>query len=876
MQLTEFEDLQKAAFYDLMWNTASETMVMAQMMYDENGTPVDYVLLEVNPAFERNFCISKDEAVGRRPNELFSVSQRDWVKICGEAVSSGRPLTVELQAPDNKWFEVHIYPLDSENRFATVTQDITARKRTELALQENEKRFRLLIDTVAQAVWESDADGRTVTDSPSWRAYTGQTFEEWLGYGWANAIHPDDLDIARKEFREARESCRNISVEVRLRSPDGNWRWSHLLAAPIFDLSGSIVKWVGMNIDVSERKRAEEAQREQERLLRTIFDNSRDGIYMIDFATRKYISMSQSLTEITGFSMEERNSILANEPYERLHPGDISKVKEYHKMFAAGLDPVKECEYRWKVRNGEYRWFRDRCKMVRDDNGKPVAVVGISRDVTERKKLEQALQEKGQRFEALVHERTKELHQSNSRIDEILESITDAFYALDQEWRITYWNNAAEKLFGIKREEILQKIIWGQFPKLVGSEADIQFHKAMDEQKPVSFTSQGICAETRWFNTRAYPSPSGLTVYLQDITEQKLAENQLRESNDRFRKVFETNPIPAAIASNIDNRFIDVNRAWEKLTGYGREEVLGKTCKDLNLIVGDLSQIFAEIGERCVLEEVEFKMRRKSGEVRDVGILIVLIEFDGEPCRLTIGKDITEMIQYKSEMARLERLNMVGQMAASIAHEIRNPMTVVRGFLQMMSKKEKYFEDKKFLSLMIDELDRANSIISNFLSLASNKVIDLARVNLNDIICNLLPLIQADAMLHEISVRMTPGSLPSMLLDQNEVRQLILNLTRNACEAMEPGGVLSIRTAESNGKIILQIEDQGKGIPPEILEHIGMPFYSTKENGTGLGLAVCYSIANRLSAKIEIDTGTEGTTVSVIFDAEENEAMESA
>lgn len=324
-----------------------------------------------------------------------------------------------------------------------------------------------------------------------------------------------------------------------------------------------------------------------------------------------------------------------------------------------------------------------------------------------------------------------------------LESISDAVFTVDNNWRVTFWNRAAEELYGRERQKVLGKNLWEAFPEGVGSEFYPQLISAMEEKKHLLFTVQGIIDSSKWFSVKIYPFVSGLTVLSQDISKQRLAEEQL---------------------------------------------------------------------------------------------------------------------------ARLERLNMVGQMAASIGHEIRNPMTVVRGFLQLMSQKEKYQDDLKHFLLMIEELDQANSIITNFLFMANNKAINLISTDLNEIIINLLPSIQADSIQKGISVSTITEELPSVLLDITETRQLVLSLTRNACESMQSGGLLTIETSVgNNGDVVLEIHDQGQGIPPEILEHIGTPFQSTKENASGLGLAVCYSIVNRMKAKIEIDTGNEGTTVRVTF-----------
>ena len=221
--------------------------------------------------------------------------------------------------------------------------------------------------------------------------------------------------------------------------------------------------------------------------------------------------------------------------------------------------------------------------------------------------------------------------------------------------------------------------------------------------------------------------------------------------------------------------------------------------------------------------------------------------------------------EIEKQIARLDRLNIIGEMAAGIAHEVRNPMTTVRGFLQMLAKKEHDSPHASFYSIMIEELDRANGIITEFLSLAKNKAVNLEYANLNQIIEAILPLIQADARISNKSIVLELSEIPELLIDEKEIRQVILNMVRNGLEAMNEKGEVRIRTYCEENAVVMAIADQGSGIKVEILENIGIPFQTTKENGTGLGLPVCYSIAARHNAKIMVETGSKGTEFFVKF-----------
>ncbi|GAA3267424.1 hypothetical protein GCM10020258_37650 [Sphingomonas yabuuchiae] len=185
---------------------------------------------------------------------------------------------------EDAWFDVDYAPVrDEAGRVAGVLwtlRETTAQVLAERTLRESEARHRLLIGSWAQAVWETDPDGVVVTDSPSWRAYTGQTETEWLGYGWLDAIHPDDRAYAERQWREAMTIRGLVDAEFRLRAPDGGWRWTNVRAGPVLDAEGRIEKWAGINIDIDARKRAETALRDSEAKYRALF-RSMDEAYAV-------------------------------------------------------------------------------------------------------------------------------------------------------------------------------------------------------------------------------------------------------------------------------------------------------------------------------------------------------------------------------------------------------------------------------------------------------------------------------------------------------------------------------------------------------------------------------------------------------------------
>lgn len=167
-----------------------------------------------------------------------------------------------------------------------VSFDVTEQRRKDERLRESEARHRFLVESWAQAVWETDAVGVVTTDSPSWRAYTGQTLAEWLGYGWLDAIHPDDRAYAERQWREAIAACGLVDAEFRLRTPNGGWRWTNVRAAPVLDEEGRIAKWAGMNIDIEARRSTQTRLQESEARLAAIIESLPVGVGVTDSAGR--------------------------------------------------------------------------------------------------------------------------------------------------------------------------------------------------------------------------------------------------------------------------------------------------------------------------------------------------------------------------------------------------------------------------------------------------------------------------------------------------------------------------------------------------------------------------------------------------------------
>jgi len=361
-----------------------------------------------------------------------------------------------------------------------------------------------------------------------------------------------------------------------------------------------------------------------------------------------------------------------------------------------------------------------------------------------------------------------------------------------------------------------------------------------------------------------------LTTVVDSIERELLLRRQYKELHV-LNKVIIDEVNTGIIITDATGNIMEFNNYAQILTGISKELVVGKS-------VAELGPIGAAV-ERIIKDQKPLTDMQMIVEHQTLGKIVGI--FDGRPIYDDNGqllgsfgkfRDITDRVaaeekerELEAELARLDRLNLVGEMAASIGHEIRNPLTVVRGYLQMYQLKNGSDEYSEQFKTMIEELDRANSIISEFLSLSKNKAVELKPNNLNDIIRTMLPLIQAEACRLGLDITVNLGDVPDIYIDEKEIRQLLLNMVRNSFEAMEASGRITTETYAENGKVVLAVHDTGKGIPPEFMDKLGTPFFTTKDKGTGLGLSVCYRIAGRNGAKIDVKTSHKGTTFMVGF-----------
>ena len=289
---------------------------------------------------------------------------------------------------------------EEPERFLVVTIDLTEQRHAEQAREESDQRAHTLIDGIARSTWEADGTGLVVQDSPSWRAQTGQTFDEWIGDGWLDAVHPDDREYARRQWREALAARRMVNAEFRVRRSTGGHDWMNVRAAPVVDDNGDVRKWVVMNIDISARKAAEAALRASELRLQTLVS----GVPQLVWRAVDSGHWTWSSPQWQAFTGQSPVQSVGFGWLDAVHPED--REASLGRWVQAPDQGVLEIEHRLlNPANGRYCWFQSRAAPVRHDDGTIVEWLGTSTDVDDLR----GLQDRQHMLVAELQHRTRNL-----------------------------------------------------------------------------------------------------------------------------------------------------------------------------------------------------------------------------------------------------------------------------------------------------------------------------------------------------------------------------------------------------------------------------------------------------------------------------------
>ncbi|WP_335869870.1 ATP-binding protein [Bacillus sp. 2205SS5-2] len=356
------------------------------------------------------------------------------------------------------------------------------------------------------------------------------------------------------------------------------------------------------------------------------------------------------------------------------------------------------------------------------------------------------------------------------------------------------------------------------------------------------------------------------TLFNEKVKSEQFIKNKLHSTQSYFNLVFEYAK-DAVSVFDLEGKILDVNPAFEEIYGWKKADCVGKRPE---LVPKRLQAQAKERTSRVLNGESIISLEtidvRKDGT--EFAVEITLSPIFDHTCNIIAMSAISRDISYKKDTENMllqsEKLSIAGEMAAGVAHEIRNPLTVISGFIQMIHSDEnnKY---KTYTNVMLSELQRINLIISEFLVLAKPQA-DIHKISLlDDVIRDVIVLFESECNLNNVSIHEDwKQENISMYCEPNQLKQLFINLFKNALEAMPHGGELSISIEKTDSNILIHIKDTGDGIRPDLLEKIDAPFYTTKEKGTGLGLMISKKIVQNHHGSLEYKSQENKGTIVIV------------
>jgi PAS domain S-box-containing protein len=890
----------------------SAPMMMGIVELTDND---DILLISHNAATASYWELPLDAMKNRRASELGTPLQyvRLWLEYYRESLETKAPVRFEYCHEDwrsTRWLSATVCPIaiasGTRPRFAFIVEDISDRKQAEAALKESEQRWQLAVVGSNDGTWDWNIKTNEVFLSVRWKEMLGyenseisDSFDEWL-----NRVHPDDLEYALQAIQDHLGGQTSFySIEHRLRCKDGNYKWILSRGQALWDERGTPVRMVGSHTDISDRKRYESEIIWQETLLRSMANASPLAFYVVDERTDNVLYFNRRFCEIWGIEcttaplssdeIEQRMSTTCGDCI----PADISD-------FICKSQALRCEENRLLVEDeialNDGRVIRRFSAQIRDNSDQYFGRLYLFEDITERKQAEQ------ERLQLLAQEKAAraEIEAAKNRISNILESITDAFFTLDKDWKFTYINPQALEILRVTKEEIIGNNVWNFFSNAVGMKYYREYHKAVSEQISVEFEEFYPPLDI-WTEVHAYPNQDGLAVYFQDITARKRAEAE-RLNLSRALEV----AVVGTSQFDLQGNFVMVNPASASLLGYQPEELIGRNWQ-LTVPPEDREKILEAYQQMLAHEraEVETKAVRKDGSIFDQKLVMVKAYDQQEQWIGHYGfmKDI-------SDRCEVERLK--DEFVSIVSHELRTPLTSIAGALDLLAAgvlQTQPQEAQRMLTIAANNTERLVRLINDILDIERIKS---GKVTMMKVACNVADLIEQAAEVMEemakaagVTLSVYPLSV-SLWADPDRMIQVLTNLLSNAIKFSAPNSTvflsaelisspvasvdvstqssreipdapeasdrLSTKFTSSRleAQILFKVKDTGRGIPADKLQAIFEPFQqvdasdSRQKGGTGLGLAICRSIVQHHEGQIWVEsTLGEGSTFYISLPA---------
>ncbi|WP_209124926.1 ATP-binding protein [Alkalihalobacillus sp. BA299] len=444
------------------------------------------------------------------------------------------------------------------------------------------------------------------------------------------------------------------------------------------------------------------------------------------------------------------------------------------------------------------------------------------------------------------------------RLDTFIDDLSDPFFILDDHGIFTYLNKETEHLF-LKSKQILEgKVIWDEVETLKNTLLYNQFKEVVNTDRSASFE---LLLNKSWYDVKIYCSNNHYAIQLHNITSRKKA---IEETKQNYKSLFEYHP-DAVYLLDLKGNFITTNKSFETIFEFSIDEALQMNF-DLIVHPNDLRRTIYhfENAKTGISQNYEVTGITKYGKNIRVNITnIPVIVKDNVTAVFAIAKDISDQVEAQKLHIKTEKLSLIGDLAAGIAHEINNPLTTIKGFLQLW--KEGALNHTDHYSIIESEIDRITLISNELLTLGKPISQEVKVHDIATFLHSISTLLQKEATKKNIRISCNIKEKTCWVsCNEAQIKQVFFNLIENAIDAMDNGGKMNVNALATNEHVWVEIIDEGKGIPPELLNKIGEPFYTTKEKGTGLGLMVCYGIVEQYKGEIFVNSKLDhGTTFSI-------------
>jgi PAS domain S-box-containing protein len=759
-----------------------------------------------------------------------------------------------------RWFLFRAVPVKDESgdviKWYGQNIDIEERKRAEDAVRAKERELRATINTIPTPAFSTLPDGHVDFLNQRWLDYAGMTAAQAEGWGWRSALHPDDVDRLVQYWRSCLSAGKEAEIEARYRRFDGVYRWCLVRANPLRDESGNVVKWYGTSIDIEDRKRAEEELKAKERdLIRiintiptTAWSTRPDGY--CDFLSDRWL-------DYAGFTYEEA---VGWRWATAIHPEDVAGLQEVWSNALATGTPVST-EARMRRFDGVYRWFLFLAKPFRDESGTIVKWYGTNVDIEDRKQSDEALR---------TSERSLNLIINTIPMLAWSTDPTGFVEFLNQRW-LEFAGMSAQQASGfgwsvaIHPDDAKGLIDYWQAALDSGTEVDV-------EARLRRFDGQ-----YRWFLFRASPLRDESGKILKwygtnvDIEDRKRADEELRRS-EAFLAEGQRLSRTGTFAWRPDT----TKSVWsEELYRIHEIEIGTPISADIaqtGVHPDDIPLVY-EAAARGVKTSSDYEHTHRivmpDGRIKFLHVMARATR-DSEGRLEYIGavQDVTQrtlsdeaLTKSRSELAHITRVMSLGILTASIAHEINQPLagiiTNAETCLQMLDDNPPDIAGARETALRsIRDGNRAADVIGRLRSLFKRKDFVVEITDLNEATQEVITLSSGELRRNRVILQMDlADDLPLVNGDRVQLQHVIINLFRNAIDAMKevedrPRQLLIQTEKDGAENIRLTVRDSGIGFAPETADRLFESFYSTKNEGMGIGLAISRSIVEAHHGKI--------------------------